>query len=83
MAEKSNIIDIVNGISQAAANAYDGALDENVTLSKHDAESQGAAPMTADQKVNMYDFIATFESKKKKRKVAKKAKSTLEYFMTA
>ena len=28
MAEKSNIIDIVNGISQAAANAYDGALDE-------------------------------------------------------
>jgi hypothetical protein len=29
MAEKSNIIDIVNGISQAASNAYDGALDEN------------------------------------------------------
>ena len=29
MAEKSNIIDIVNGLSQAAANAYDGALDEN------------------------------------------------------
>jgi len=29
MAEKSNILDIVNGISQAAANAYDGALDEN------------------------------------------------------
>ena len=28
MAKKSNIIDIVNGISQAAANAYDGALDE-------------------------------------------------------
>ena len=28
MAEKSNIIDIVNGLSQAAANAYDGALDE-------------------------------------------------------
>ena len=28
MAEKNNIIDIVNGISQAAANAYDGALDE-------------------------------------------------------
>jgi len=28
MAEKSNIIDIVNGISQAAANAYDGALDD-------------------------------------------------------
>ena len=28
MAEKSNIIDIVNGISQAAANAYDGALNE-------------------------------------------------------
>ena len=60
-----------------------GSLDENVTLSKHDAESHGAAPMTADQKVNMYDFIATFESKKKKRKVAKKSKTTLEYFMTA
>jgi len=29
MAEKNNIIDIVNGIQQAAANAYDGALDEN------------------------------------------------------
>jgi len=28
MVEKSNIIDIVNGISQAAANGYDGALDE-------------------------------------------------------
>jgi len=28
MAEKNNIIDIVNGISQAAANAYDGALDD-------------------------------------------------------
>ena len=61
-----------------------GSLDENVTLSKHDtAGSHGAAPMTVDQKANMYDFISTFESKKKKRKVAKKAKSTLEYFMTA
>ena len=29
MAEKNNILDIINGISQAAANAYDGALDEN------------------------------------------------------
>ena len=29
MAQKNNILDIVNGISQAAANAYDGALDEN------------------------------------------------------
>ena len=29
MAEKDNILDIINGISQAAANAYDGALDEN------------------------------------------------------
>ena len=29
MSEKSNIIDIVNGLSQAAANAYDGSLDEN------------------------------------------------------
>lgn len=29
MAEKNNILDIVNGISQAAANAYDGATDEN------------------------------------------------------
>jgi hypothetical protein len=29
MAKKNNILDIVNGISQAAANAYDGALDEN------------------------------------------------------
>lgn len=28
MAKKNNIIDIVNGISQAAANAYDGALDD-------------------------------------------------------
>ena len=28
MAEKNNIIDIVNGISQAAADAYDGALDD-------------------------------------------------------
>ena len=61
-----------------------GSLDENVTLSKHDtAGSHGAAPMTADQKANMYDFISTFESKKKKRKVAKKSKTTLEYFMTA
>ena len=34
MAEKSNIIDIVNGISQAAANAYDGALDEKGELIK-------------------------------------------------
>ena len=29
MAEKNNILDIVRGISQAAANAYDGALDED------------------------------------------------------
>lgn len=29
VAEKNNILDIVNGISQAAANAYDGATDEN------------------------------------------------------
>ena len=28
MAEKNNILDIINGISQAAANAYDGALDD-------------------------------------------------------
>ena len=29
MAEKSNILDIVRGISQAAANTFDGALDED------------------------------------------------------
>ena len=29
MAEKSNVLEIIQGISQAAANAYDGALDEN------------------------------------------------------
>ena len=28
MAEKNNILDIINGISRAAATAYDGALDE-------------------------------------------------------
>jgi len=28
MAEKNNIMDIINGISQAAANGYDGALDD-------------------------------------------------------
>ena len=28
MTQKNNIIDIVNGISQAAADAYDGALDD-------------------------------------------------------
>ena len=63
-----------------------GTLDENVTLSKHDtADGHGDAPMTVDQKANMYDFIATFESKKKKRKVQKKKSttSTLEYFFAA
>ena len=29
MAEKNNILDIVRGISQAMANSYDGAVDEN------------------------------------------------------
>jgi len=29
MAEKSNILEIIQGIQQAASNAYDGALDEN------------------------------------------------------
>jgi len=29
MAEKSNVLEIIQGIQQAAANAYDGALDEN------------------------------------------------------
>ena len=63
-----------------------GSLDDNVTLSKHDtADGHGDAPMTVDQKANMYDFIATFESKKKKRKVQKKKSttSTLEYFFAA
>ena len=63
-----------------------GTLDENVTISKHDtADGHGDAPMTVDQKANMYDFIATFESKKKKRKVQKKKSttSTLEYFFAA
>ena len=63
-----------------------GTLDDNVTISKHDtADGHGDAPMTVDQKANMYDFIATFESKKKKRKVQKKKSttSTLEYFFAA
>ena len=29
MAEKSNVLEIIRGIQQAASNAYDGALDEN------------------------------------------------------
>lgn len=29
MAENSNVLEIIQGIQQAAANAYDGALDEN------------------------------------------------------
>jgi len=29
MAEKSNVLEIIQGIQQAASNAYDGALDEN------------------------------------------------------
>ena len=29
MAEKSNVLEIIQGIQQAAANAFDGALDEN------------------------------------------------------
>ena len=42
MAENKDIIEIVNGISQAAANAYDGALDDKgeplkVGLSREDA----------------------------------------------
>ena len=49
-----------------------GTLDENVTLSKHDtADGHGDAPMTVDQKANMYDFIATFESKKEKTQSSK------------
>ena len=56
------------------------SLSENVELSANDSDKgYNQETMTADQKVNMYDFISNFEHSKKKKKVVKK-KTTLEYF---
>ena len=45
MPEKNNILNIVNGISQAAANAYDGALDENGEPLKVGLKRENGNPM--------------------------------------
>jgi len=45
VAKKSNIIDIVNGISQAASNAYDGALDEKGEPLKVGLKREDGNPM--------------------------------------
>ena len=51
MAEKSNIIDIVNGISQAAANAYDGALGEDYEPDKPGILRREEGDALIDQRV--------------------------------
>ena len=62
------------------------SLSENVEVSANDSDKgYNQETMTADQKVNMYDFIKNFEDAKKAKSVAKKpVKNTnLEYFMVA
>ena len=58
------------------------SLGDNVEISEHDREQNYVyETMTHDQKVNMYDFISNFEDAKKKKKVVKTKKTSLEYFM--
>ena len=59
------------------------SLSENVELSEHDSnKGYTQDTMTADQKVNMYDFIKNFEEKKKSKSTKKEPpKSKLEMYM--
>jgi len=45
MAEKSNVLEIVQGIQQAASNAYDGALDEKGELLKVGLQREEGHPI--------------------------------------
>ena len=57
------------------------SLGDNVEISADDTQNYVYETMTHDQKVNMYDFISNFEDAKKKKKVVKTKKTSLEYFM--
>ena len=62
------------------------SLSENVEVSANDSDKgYNQETMTADQKVNMYDFIKNFEDAKRAKSVAKKPSKNinLEYFMVA
>ena len=57
-------------------------LNDNIDTSTYDQEQNYVfETMTQDQKANMYDFISNFEDAKKKKKVTKKASTSLELFM--
>ena len=57
-------------------------LNDNIDTSTHDQDQNYVfETMNADQKANMYDFISNFEEAKKKKKVTKKASTSLELFM--
>ena len=59
------------------------SLSENVEVSANDSDKgYNQETMTADQKVNMYDFIKNFEEKKKSKSTKKEPpKSKLEMYM--
>ena len=58
-------------------------LSENVEISQHDKGTNYVYDtMNSDQKAAMHDFISNFEEAKKKKSVAKKKTTNLEYFMT-
>ena len=59
------------------------SLSENVELSANDSDKgYNQETMTADQKVNMYDFIKNFEDAKKAKSTKKEPpKSKLEMYM--
>ena len=59
------------------------SLSENVEVSAHDSDKgYNQETMTADQKVNMYDFIKNFEDAKKAKSTKKEpVKTKLEMYM--
>ena len=56
-------------------------LSDNVVLSAHDSGNFDFETLTEEQKANMYDFMANFESAKKK-KVKKPAANSLAAFVS-
>jgi hypothetical protein len=59
------------------------SLSENVEVSANDSDKgYNQETMTADQKVNMYDFIKNFEDAKKAKSTKKEpVKTKLEMYM--
>ena len=56
-------------------------LSDNVDISEHDSRSFNYETLTEEQKANMYDFMHSFETSKKK-KVKKATTNSLAAFIT-